>query len=182
MGFLVPVLNFFAILALLLPHRAADGPQGPAFWARQVLLNPLIVASFAGIAWSYLRLPLPMVLDRSLDIATGLTLPLALIAIGGSFSLEKLRGDLVKAAFATGIKIVGLPLLAASLLLLLGVGGRDLAVGVLMAGTPTATATYIMAHQLKGDAELAGAIVMLSTLLSAFSYTLALYILRTLGL
>jgi predicted permease len=39
-----------------------------------------------------------------------------------------------------------------------------------------------MAHQLKGDAELAGAIVMLSTLLSAFSYTLALYILRTLGL
>ncbi len=182
MGFLVPVLNFFAILALLLPHRTGDQRQTSSFWVRQVVLNPLIIASFAGIAWSFLRLPLPSILDRSLDIATGMTLPLALIAIGGSFSLEKLRGDLVKAAFATGIKIVWLPLLAAVLLLLLGVGGRDLAIGVLMAGTPAATATYIMAHQLKGDAELAGSIVMMSTLFSALSYTVALYILRSLGL
>jgi len=51
-----------------------------------------------------------------------------------------------------------------------------------MAGTPAATATYIMAHQLKGDAELAGSIVMMSTLLSALTYTLALFILRTQGL
>jgi len=68
------------------------------------------------------------------------------------------------------------------LLVLLGVTGQDLAIGVLMAGTPAATATYIMAHQMKGDAELAGSIVMMSTLLSAVTYTAALFILRTLGL
>ena len=51
-----------------------------------------------------------------------------------------------------------------------------------MAGTPAATATYIMAHQLKGDAELAASIVMMSTLFSALTYTVALFILRTVGL
>jgi hypothetical protein len=182
MGFLVPVLNLFAVLALLLPHRRSDGGQGAVFWGKQLVGNPLIIASFAGIAWSYLQLPVPVILDRSLHIATGMTLPLALIAIGGSFSLEKLKGDLVRAAFATGFKLIWLPLIAAGLLLLLGVGGQDLAIGVLFAGTPTATATYIMAHQLKGDAELAGSIVMMSTALSAVTYTVALLMLRSFGL
>jgi predicted permease len=39
-----------------------------------------------------------------------------------------------------------------------------------------------MADQLGGDAELAGTIVMLSTLLSAATYTVALLILRSQGL
>jgi hypothetical protein len=182
MGFLVPVLNLFAVLALLLPHRGNDGGQGAVFWVKQLVGNPLIIASFLGITWSYLQLPVPVILDRSLHIATGMTLPLALIAIGGSFSLEKLKGDLVRAAFATGFKLIWLPLIAAGLLLLLGVGGQELAIGVLFAGTPTATATYIMAHQLKGDAELAGSIVMMSTALSAVTYTIALLMLRSFGL
>jgi hypothetical protein len=63
----------------------------------------------------------------------------------------------------------------------LGVAGTDLEIGVLIAGTPAATANYIMAQQLKGDAELAGTIVMLSTLLSAATYTVALLILRSQG-
>ncbi len=182
MGFLVPVLNFFAILALLLPHRGDGKVRGPIFWVRQIALNPLIIASFTGIIWSYLQLPLPVIIDRSLQITTGMTLPLALIAIGGTFSLDKLRGDLVMAAFASGIKLIWLPLAAAVLLALLGISGMDLAIGVLLAGTPTATATYILAYQLEGDAELAGSIVMMSTLFSAFTYSVALFILRTLGL
>jgi predicted permease len=182
MGFLVPVLNFLAILALLLPHRGGDGGRSPGFWIRQIALNPLIVASFIGIFWSFFQLPLPTVLDRTLNIATGMALPLALIAIGGSFSLAKLKGDMIRAGFATAIKIVWLPLIAAALLTALNVRGMDLSIGVLMAGTPAATATYIMAHEMKGDAELAGSIVMISTLLSVFTYTAALFILRTLGL
>jgi len=39
-----------------------------------------------------------------------------------------------------------------------------------------------MAHQLKGDAELAGSIVMMSTALSAVTYTIALLMLRSFGL
>lgn len=182
MGFLVPFLNLFAILALLWPHRSDGSQRGTVFWVRQFALNPLILASFLGITWSFFELPIPALLDRSLKIATGMALPLALLAIGGSFSLAKLRGDLFTASLATGVKLIWMPLVAALLLIGLDVEGIDLAIGVLIAGTPAATANYIMAHQLQGDAELAGGIVMLSTLLSAVTYTVALLLLRSQGL
>jgi predicted permease len=182
MGFLVPFLNLFAILALLWPHRSDGEERGSGFWLQQIAFNPLILASFLGITWSFFALPMPLVFERSLKIATGMTLPLALLAIGGGFSLERLRGDLVKAALASGAKTIWMPVLAAILLVSIGVEGMDLGIGVLIAGTPAATANYIMADQLKGDAELAGTIVMLSTLLSALTYTVALLILRSYGL
>lgn len=182
LGFMVPFFNFLAIVALLLPHRHNEQRMGTAFWAQQLSYNPLIISSFAGILWSFLKIPLPQVLARSLDIITGMALPLALLAIGASFSLERLRGDLSKALIATSIKIVWLPLFTAIILLFLGIGGRDLAIGVIFAGTPTATAAYIMAQQMKGDAELSGSIIMLSTLFSVFSYTIALFVLQALKL
>jgi predicted permease len=182
MGFLVPFLNLFAILALLWPHSGDGTQRGATFWLRQIALNPLILASFLGIFWSFLSLPIPLVFERSLNIATGMTLPLALLALGGGFSLEKLRGDLLRAFLSSALKTIWMPILAVLLLISLGVRGMDLGIGVLIAGTPAATATYIMADQLKGDAELAGTIVMLSTLLSAATYTVALLILRSQGL
>ncbi len=181
MGFLVPVLNLFAILALLLPHKNSTTEKQPN-WLAQIALNPLILASFLGIAWSYWQLPIPIIIDRALHITTGLTLPLALLAIGGSFSVERLKGDLRIASLATIIKLAALPFIAALLLSLFKVTGTDFGIGVLMAGTPAATATYIMAHQMKGDAELAGSIVMLSTLCSAFTYTIILLLLKSSGL
>ena len=53
---------------------------------------------------------------------------------------------------------------------------------VIFAGTPTATVAYIMAQQMRGDAELSGSIIMLSTLLSLITYTVALVLLEGLGL
>jgi hypothetical protein len=96
--------------------------------------------------------------------------------------MARLKGDLRRAGLSSAIKLLLLPLLAAVILHALGVTGTDFAIGILLAGTPAATATYIMAHQLGGDAELAGSIVMLSTLGSVFSYTLCLLLLRGIGL
>ena len=180
MGFLVPVLNLFAILALLLPHQNRD-EEKPQNLIAQTILNPLIIASFLGIIWSFWNLPIPLIIDRSINITTGLALPLALLAIGGGFSFEQIKGDLKLAGLASTIKLALLPLLALLLLVPLGVTGSDLGIGILMAGTPAATATYIMAQQMKGDAELAGSIVMLSTLASAFSYTILLLLLKSTG-
>lgn len=174
-GFLVPIMNFFAVCALLLPQRKLGNEMGVTDVAMKIINNPLIISSFIGILWSYFQLPLPLIVDRAFGIVTGMSLPMALIAIGASFSFRKLQGDIVTASIATFMKIALLPLLVAIVLQLLGVGGVDLAVGVILAGSPTATAAYIMALQMKSDAELSGTIIMLSTLLSIFTYTLALY-------
>ncbi|PLY03627.1 MAG: AEC family transporter [Desulfuromonas sp.] len=179
MGFIVPFLNFFAIIALLLPHRGSGNHTGARFWLKQLILNPLILASAAGIIWSFLAIPLPLIAERSLQITTGMTLPLALIAIGGGFSLEKLKGDIVTTFLASTGKLIILPLITIVLLKIFGVTGMDYSIGILIAATPAATANYIMAAELNGDAELAGSIVMLSTLLSALTYTIILYLLRS---
>lgn len=181
MGFIVPVLNWFAILALLLPHRRTQGTYPTGDWRRALLLNPLILASLAGLLWSFLQLPMPRLLASSLHLASSMTLPLALLAIGGSFTPQRLRGDLWRAGLATGIKLVIVPLCAAIFLWILGIRGMDLGIGVLLAATPTATATYIMADQMGGDAELAGSIILLSTLAAAVTYSIALLLLHALG-
>lgn len=64
----------------------------------------------------------------------------------------------------------------------LDVRGEDLAIGLLLAGSPTATAAYIMAQQMKADADLSGAIIMLSTIFSIGTYSLILFFLRWLSL
>ncbi len=180
MGFLVPVYNLGSILVLTL-SQDPDRQHPNNNLLSQVLLNPLILASALGIVWSVYHLPLPLFFSRALDIATGMALPLALFAIGGSFSIRRLQGDLKLAALVSCCKLLLIPLLTGLLLYLLGVRGLDFAVGILLAGAPAATANYIMATELKGDAELAGTIVMLSTLLSAFSYALLLLALQLLN-
>lgn len=181
MGFIVPVLNWFAILALLLPQHGKRGADSAGNLRRALLYNPLILASLAGLLWSFLQLPMPRLLASSLHLASSMTLPLALLAIGGSFTPQRLRGDLWRAGLATAIKLVLVPLCAAGLLWFFGLRGIDLGIGVLLAATPTATATYIMADQMGGDAELAGSIIMLSTLAAAVTYSIALLLLRGLG-
>lgn len=182
LGFLVPLMNVLSVVALILPQRRESLGMGTSFWVQQVVTNPLIVASFVGILWSFLALPLPQIVDRALKIVTGMSLPLALIAIGASFSFRKLRGDITLAVLSTGLKVVLLPVLTALVLVSFGIRGQELAIGVLLAATPTATAAYIMAQQLKSDAELSGAIIMLSTLCSVVTYGLALYLLQSMSL
>ncbi len=177
-GFLVPVLNFFAVIALLLPQKQRTSYPDIV---KQIIINPLILASLFGILWSFFRIPMPTILDRSLNIATGMTLPLALLSIGGSFSLEKLKGDVWKAALSTTMKLLLLPLITAALMLALKISGLDFAIGILMAAAPTAISTYIMACHMGADGELAGSVVMMSTALSAVSYTLILLCLKMYG-
>ncbi len=178
-GFLVPLMNGLAVLALLLPQRRRDIRFGKTFWLAQFILNPLIIASIAGIAWSFFKVPLPLVFDRTLAILTGMSLPLALLSIGASFSFAKLRGEIHKVVMACSIKIVWMPILASIILVMLGVSGMELGIGVVLAASPTATASYIMAQQLHSDAELSGSIIMLSTLLSLITYSVALFMLRS---
>lgn len=178
MGCLVPVINLLSILALLLPQRSGNRQTTWTFWYRSLLSNPLILAALLGIIWSYWELPLPKILARSFSLTASITLPLALLAIGGSFSLQKLRGDLVQATLASLFKVIGLPLLTIAVMMLLDVRGLDLGIAVLMAGAPAAAACTVLAQQLDSNTELAGSIILLSTLFSLISYPIILYLLK----
>lgn len=181
LGFLVPAMSLLSILALLLPYWHEEQNRKIAARVRQLFCNPMFLGPGAGIVWSYLQLPMPQLLDKVLSIFTGLSLPLALLAIGGTFSFNKFYHSFRLSLSAAVLKVVVLPAVAGVMLFWLGVRGMDLGIGLVLAGAPTATVSSILAHQLRGDAALSANVVMLSTLISMLTYTAALYLLQFVG-
>ena len=183
LGFMVPLLNSLAVVALILPHGEGKGRAGEN--ARRIGLqlatNPLILSSFLGIVWSMLKFPVPGLVDNTLSILSSATLPLSLLCLGGSFSFERARSGFRVAALAAGLKLLLLTAIAVALYRWMGLSGQDLRVGVIMMGCPTAVITYVMASQLKGDPDLAGTIIVLSTAASAVTISGWLYVLHVAG-
>ena len=182
LGFMVPLLNALAIIALVTPHGGGkERGRDAVRIAGRILTNPIIVSSFLGIVWSLVKIPLPGLLEKTLAILASATLPLSLLCLGGSFSFERARSGLRLAAIASAMKIVLLTAMGLFVYRALGVAGDDLRVGTIMLGCPTAVVTYVMASQLKGDTDLAGTIVIVSTAASALTITGWLIILKAMG-
>jgi predicted permease len=149
--------------------------------ARQIATNPIILACLAGIAWSVLKLPFPGMIDRTFRILTPATLPLALLCLGGSFSFERARKGFAVAALAAFLKGIVLTGIGIALYRWMGVSGDDMRIGAIMLGCPTAVVTYVMAARLRGDTDLAGTIIIVSTAASAVTIAGWLFALRALG-
>mgnify|MGYP006268656379 CR=1 FL=1 len=183
LGFLVPLLNMLAVMALMIPHGTGRGKglQTVMRVLRQVATNPIILACVAGVAWSLLKLPVPAMARRTLRLLTPATLPLSLLCLGGSFSFERVRRGFALAAGSTFLKVVFLAGIGLALYRGMGVSGDDLRIGAIMLGSPTAVVTYVMASRLEGDTDLAGTIVLVSTAASAFTITAWLFLLRALA-
>jgi len=184
LGMIVPLLNGLSIVALMAPHGAGK-EEGIATTAsriaRQVVTNPIILACLAGIAWSVLKLPLPGMIDRTFRLLTPATLPLSLLCLGGSFSFERARKGFGVAALAAFLKGGVLTGIGIALFRWMGLSGDDLRIGTIMLGCPTAVVTYVMASRLRGDTDLAGTIVIVSTAASAVTITGWLFLLRAFG-
>ena len=184
LGLIVPLLNGLSIVALMVPHDAGKG-EGIATTAsriaRQIAANPIILACLAGIAWSVLKLSFPGMIDRSFRILTPATLPLALLCLGGSFSFERARKGFAVAALAAFLKGVVLTGIGIALYRWMGLSGDDMRIGAIMLGCPTAVVTYVMAARLRGDTDLAGTIIIVSTAVSAVTITGWLFLLRFMG-
>jgi predicted permease len=105
-----------------------------------------------------------------------LTLPLALISIGGSLTLSKLKGNLSLALVSTVFKMVLLPIVGYFLIVAFSVSESSSKVAMIFFALPTSTANYILSSQLNSDVDLAGATVVVSTLLCAVSLSAVLII------
>lgn len=174
---LVPPVNLLSIVVLSMA-RSSCGGRGLVFWLREVVGNPLIQAAVAGMAVALLEVHLPEILSRGLGLVAEMTLPLALVAIGGSFAPQPVRFSR-DVLLIVVLKNVVMPL--ATLLVLAGlkVQGVDLAVGVLIAAMPTAMISYVMASELGGDTRVAGSAIFVSTLASMVTIAGWMYVVKT---
>ena len=181
----VPLYNIMAVVILTLesPAAAQTGSMSAKLKksAKGVLTNPILLGIAAGFAWSMLHISMPAMLDKPLSNVAGLTSPLALLAIGAGFKGRKALGYLKPTTIATVVKLMILPALFLPLAVHLGFTDEKLVALLVMLGSITTPACYVMAKQMGHEGVLTGSVCVTTTLFSAFSLTFWLFVLRSLG-
>jgi predicted permease len=177
----VVILCYNTLSAIVLAIYSPHVKSGPWAIGKSILGNPLIIGVLAAIPIAYWRLPLPGWLMISTQYFAQMTLPLALICIGGTLTLASLRNSSGIAISSSLMKMVWLPLLATLGGWLCGFRGADLGILFLYFASPTAAASFVMARAVNGNHQLAAAIIVITTLAGVVTINLGLFLLQWLG-
>ena len=186
----VPFFNVYSVLILSFsPQVDEEGHLLPA--ARglgavkkacvNVAKNPLILGILAGLPFALLRVKVPVMLDSALSSIGATATPIALLVVGASFS----GGEAVKhwrgAVVSSLVKLFLLPGIFLPLAAMLGFRNSQMIAILIMTGSPTTVASFVMAKNMHADGVLTANAVLLSTVLSAVSITIWLYLMKTIG-
>lgn len=160
----VPVVNFAAVYTL------AQKSQSRVLSA--VLKNPLILATVAGFIWNATGLKLPGPADITFSRLGASALPLGLICVGASLSLQAIHGAKMLIGWVTAIRLLIMPVLALLINLWLPLSPLEKQMLLLFACVPPATASYVLAVRMGGDGQLVALTLSISTLLAALTLPL----------
>jgi len=170
------------VSAIVLAVYSPTVSSHPVAIVKDVAANPLILGIVAALPLNYLGVQLPGWLMTSGDYLASLSLPLALICIGGGLSVSAARRSSALSLEASLWKVVLMPALGILLAIPLGFRGAELGILFLFLGSPSAAVAYVMARGAGANATLAASIIVVSTLLSLISISAGLFLLMVLGL
>ena len=170
-GFMMILQNLLGVTVLAVYSGDKSVKEGKWHIALRIMRNPIILSVIAGMIFSISEIPMPLIINRSLDILSGLALPMALLIIGGSLSFKLMRLNMFPVLSTSMIKLVLLPGLGFLLFNLSGIVPADYLPGLILLASPTATVTYVMAKEMNGDTDFAVAAISTSTLMSAVTFT-----------
>jgi malonate transporter and related proteins len=177
-GFVIPFLNVLAVSSMTyFSGKGYSWRANIGLLVRSVLSNPLIIACVAGIGYSYLGIPLPDFLGNTFALMALLSLPLALISIGGTLRVSGMAGHARASLIAAAFKFVLLPLVGYAFLKTFGVSDAAFKVAMIYFVLPTSPAGYILSAQLNSDVELATSAIVVSTLVSVVPLSIVLLML-----
>jgi malate permease and related proteins len=167
--------NILAVIVLQASNHSAKGSDWRQL-TRAIATNPLLLAGLLGLLMPILGVILPSFLERALESLGAAAVPIALMCIGGSLATTRLRGR--RSWIVTGalLKVVVLPALVFLMSRLTGLGPIEERIAMVLSACPTAAAAFVMARQLGGDEALASGTIALSTLFSAISLAVALWV------
>lgn len=180
----VPLYNMMAVIVLSLMKPEREKMSAQLWWktVKGILTNPIIIGILIGILWSVLKIPMPAVVQKTLNNVGSLATPLGLMAMGAAFEWKQ-TGDRIKpAAAASVIKLVILAAIFLPIAIAMGFRDEKLIAILVMLGSATTVSCYIMAKNMGHEGVMTSGAVMLTTLFSAFTLTGWLYLLRTFGL
>ena len=179
----VPLYNVAAalLLTLMTPGGRLDRKTvGKAL--RGIITNPIILGIAAGLVWSLLRLPQPVILQRAVSSLASTATPMGLLALGACIDPKKAAGCWKPTLIASLFKLVFFVMLFLPLAVKLGYRGETLTALLIMLGSPATVSCFSMARSMGHEGVLSASAVMLTTVCSAFTFTVWLYLLKSLAL
>ncbi len=201
-AFTIAQFNIFAVLALSIFN--AHGHPDWKKVIKGIVTNPLIIAIFGGLCVLGIRYFIPVGADgvkvftlqtafpflyTAMQQVAGIASPIAFLVLGGQFSFKAIRGMWMQIVSGTLLRVVIAPLLTIGAAVLLSAktsyfefAAPEYAAFVALFGSPVAVSSAVMAKEMHNDEQLAGQLVVWSSLLSIFTIFVTVCILRFAGL
>jgi predicted permease len=169
----VPLCNVAAVWTL--------ARHGGHAYGRELLRNPLILSTLAGLAANLAGLRFPDPMATTLQRIGLAALPVGLMAVGAGLRLGGLKASPALAAALLGVRHAVLPMVAIGLTAALALPAEQRSVVVLFAALPTSSSAYVLAARMGGDGSYTAGLVTVSTLLGMVSIPAWLALLAWLG-
>ena len=178
----VPLYNVAAAIILYVTSPQNQSHSGMELWkktAKNVITNPIILGILFGMLWSGCKLPQPPMFMKTVTYLGNIASPLALIALGASFELPDVKAKKKETIGITLIKLFLLCMIFLPVAIRLGFRNEKLVAILVMLGSATTSSSFIMAKNMGHKGAISSCAVMVTTLLSSFTMTMWLFLLRT---
>ena len=173
-AFIVPLNNIFAIIVLTAFRSERISYR---LLLREVVMNPFVIAAFAGFVLLSLHVQLPAVVMKTTASISNVGIPLSMLLLGATFSFTETAQYKKSVIVGVLTKLILLPLLFIPIYILLGLRHVELLVLLIALSTPPAVSSHIMAGQLGADSTLASHLIVYASaasIITIFGWLLAL--------
>ena len=170
---MIPTANILSVSALM--HFSNEAVK-PVQMLKKLAVNPLVLACVIGIGLNISSLPLPGQAFEILDLLAQATIALGLLTTGAAIDLKGSGSSMTAATIWSVVRLAGLPLIAGTIAISLGLSGEVLYVILIATAVPTAVNGTVLARQLGADATLAANLIAFQTIGSILSISMVLWI------
>ncbi|OAA90551.1 AEC family transporter [Clostridium ljungdahlii] len=176
----VPLYNIYSVIVLTFESEDSRGGNDSVKKACiNIIKNPIIIGILLGMIVSLLNIHFPKIIDKTLKNFAVMASPLALVTIGAGFEGTKALAKIKPTLAASFIKLVAQAAVFLPLAVYFGFRDQELVALIIMLGSPTTVSCYIMAKNMNNDGVLTSSIVVATTLLSAFTLTFWIFVLKS---
>lgn len=180
----VPLYNIFSVIVLTFEgsqNENVDKTEKIKKACVNIIKNPIILGILAGLLVALAGIDFPVIVDKTVKNVAQMATPLALITIGAGFEGRKALAKIRPTIAASLVKLVIQPLIFLPVAVWMGFTGEKIIAILIMLAAPTTPSCYIMAKNMNNDEVLTASVVVMTTLLAAFTLTGWIFILKTLG-
>lgn len=178
----IPLFNIFAVVSLSVFDKE-DGKRVDILKIlKNIVTNPLILGVLSGLVVLGIRF---ILLDFNIDVSSSsistnfiykaikniasIASPLALLVLGGKFKFSAVKRLAPYIALGTILRTMIVPAICLTVAYLLGFRQLEFPTLIALFATPVAVSSAPMAQEMNQDAELAGQLVVWTSIVSVFS-------------